>query len=66
MTVAVGLRMIESWPRRRTALIHPRSVRGMAVNGGAPVPVRALAQSTRLIREARQLPFYGIAYRRQS
>jgi pyruvate/2-oxoglutarate dehydrogenase complex dihydrolipoamide dehydrogenase (E3) component len=32
----------------------------MAVNDG-PVPVRTLAQAARLIREARQLPLYGIA-----
>jgi pyruvate/2-oxoglutarate dehydrogenase complex dihydrolipoamide dehydrogenase (E3) component len=33
---------------------------GMAANDG-PVPVRTLAQAARLIREARQLPRYGIA-----
>jgi dihydrolipoamide dehydrogenase len=32
----------------------------MAANDG-PVPVRTLAQAARLIREARQLPRYGIA-----
>src|SRR5690242_3167114 len=32
----------------------------MAANDG-PVPVRTLAQAARLIREARQLPVYGIA-----
>ena len=32
----------------------------MAANDG-PVPVRTLAQAARLIREARQLPLYGIA-----
>jgi pyruvate/2-oxoglutarate dehydrogenase complex dihydrolipoamide dehydrogenase (E3) component len=32
----------------------------MAANDG-PVPVRTLAQAARLIREAKQLPLYGIA-----
>jgi dihydrolipoamide dehydrogenase len=44
----------------RTALITRDQFGGMAANDG-PVPVRTLAQAARLIREARQLPRYGIA-----
>ena len=44
----------------RTALITRDQFGGMAANDG-PVPVRTLAQAARLIREARQLPLYGIA-----
>jgi pyruvate/2-oxoglutarate dehydrogenase complex dihydrolipoamide dehydrogenase (E3) component len=44
----------------RTALITRDEFGGMAANDG-PVPVRTLAQAARLIREARQLPRYGIA-----
>ena len=43
----------------RTALITRDEFGGMAANDG-PVPVRTLAQAARLIREARQLPRYGI------
>src|ERR1700719_2191852 len=43
-----------------TALITRDQFGGMAANDG-PVPVRTLAQAARLIREARQLPRYGIA-----
>jgi pyruvate/2-oxoglutarate dehydrogenase complex dihydrolipoamide dehydrogenase (E3) component len=43
-----------------TALITRDEFGGMAANDG-PVPVRTLAQAARLIREARQLPLYGIA-----
>jgi pyruvate/2-oxoglutarate dehydrogenase complex dihydrolipoamide dehydrogenase (E3) component len=43
-----------------TALITRDQFGGMAANDG-PVPVRTLAQAARLIREARQLPLYGIA-----
>ena len=46
----------------RTALITRDQFGGMAANDG-PVPVRTLAQAARLIREARQLPRYGIARR---
>ena len=42
-----------------TALITRDQFGGMAANDG-PVPVRALAQAARLMREARQLPLYGI------
>jgi pyruvate/2-oxoglutarate dehydrogenase complex dihydrolipoamide dehydrogenase (E3) component len=42
-----------------TALITRDQFGGMAANDG-PVPVRTLAQAARLIREARQLPRYGI------
>ena len=41
------------------ALITRDQFGGMAANDG-PVPVRTLAQAARLIREARQLPLYGI------
>ncbi len=44
----------------RTALVTRDQFGGMAANDG-PVPVRTLAQAARLIREARQLPRYGIA-----
>ncbi len=44
----------------RTALVTRDEFGGMAANDG-PVPVRTLAQAARLIREARQLPRYGIA-----
>ena len=43
----------------RTALITRDEFGGMAANDG-PVPVRTLAYAARLIREARQLPRYGI------
>jgi pyruvate/2-oxoglutarate dehydrogenase complex dihydrolipoamide dehydrogenase (E3) component len=48
-----------------TALITRDQYGGMAANDG-PVPVRTLAQAARLIREARQLPRYGIASREPS
>ena len=44
----------------RTALITRGEFGGMAANDG-PVPVRTLAHAARLMREARQLPLYGIA-----
>jgi pyruvate/2-oxoglutarate dehydrogenase complex dihydrolipoamide dehydrogenase (E3) component len=44
----------------RTALVARAAFGGMAANDG-PVPVRTLAHAARLIREARQLPRYGIA-----
>jgi pyruvate/2-oxoglutarate dehydrogenase complex dihydrolipoamide dehydrogenase (E3) component len=44
----------------KTALITRDEFGGMAANDG-PVPVRTLAQAARLIREAKQLPRYGIA-----
>ncbi len=43
----------------RTALVTRDELGGMAASDG-PVPVRALAHAARLIREARQLPGYGI------
>ena len=43
-----------------TALVARDQFGGVAANDG-PVPVRTLAQAARLIREARQLPLYGIA-----
>jgi dihydrolipoamide dehydrogenase len=43
----------------QTALITRDEFGGMAANDG-PVPVRTLAYAARLIREARQLPEYGI------
>src|SRR5437667_9941326 len=43
-----------------TVLVSSGEFGGMAANDG-PVPVRTLAQAARLIREARQLPLYGIA-----
>lgn len=42
-----------------TALVTRDAVGGMAANDG-PVPVRTLAQAARLMREARQLPSYGV------
>src|SRR3954467_920259 len=42
----------------RTALITRDGFGGMAANDG-PVPVRTLAHAARLIRDARQLGFYG-------
>src|SRR4029077_3492459 len=45
--------------RASTALITSDQFGGMAANDG-PVPVRTLAQAARLLREARQLPLYGI------
>ena len=48
-----------------TALTTRDQYGGMAANDG-PVPVRTLAQAARLIREARQLPRYGIAGREPS
>ena len=44
----------------RTALVTRDELGGMAAGDG-PVPVRALAHAARLIREASQLPRYGIA-----
>ena len=44
----------------KTALVSRDHFGGMAANDG-PVPVRTLAQAARLMREARQLPLYGIA-----
>ncbi len=44
----------------RTALITRDELGGMAANDG-PVPVRTLAHAARLMREARQLPRYGIS-----
>ena len=43
----------------RTALVTRDEFGGMAANDG-PVPVRTLAHAARLIREASQLPRYGI------
>ena len=43
----------------RTTLVSSADFGGMAANDG-PVPVRALAYAARLIRDARQLPRYGI------
>ena len=43
----------------RTALVTRNEFGGMAANDG-PVPVRTLAHAARLMREARQLPRYGI------
>ena len=43
----------------RTALVTRDELGGMAANDG-PVPVRTLAHAARLMREARQLPRYGI------
>jgi pyruvate/2-oxoglutarate dehydrogenase complex dihydrolipoamide dehydrogenase (E3) component len=43
----------------RTALVTRDALGGMAAADG-PVPVRTLAHAARLIREARQLPRYGI------
>src|SRR2546421_11866644 len=44
----------------RTALVSRAEFGGMAANDG-PVPVRTLAQAARLLREAGQMPRYGIA-----
>ena len=44
----------------RTALLTRDEFGGMAANDG-PVPVRTLAHAARLIREARQMPSYGIS-----
>ncbi len=44
----------------RTALVTRDEFGGMAANDG-PVPVRTLAHAARLMREARQLPRYGIS-----
>jgi pyruvate/2-oxoglutarate dehydrogenase complex dihydrolipoamide dehydrogenase (E3) component len=43
----------------KTALITRGAFGGMAANEG-PIPVRTLAHAARLVREARQLPRYGI------
>jgi pyruvate/2-oxoglutarate dehydrogenase complex dihydrolipoamide dehydrogenase (E3) component len=43
----------------RTALVTRDALGGMAASDG-PVPVRTLAQAARLLREAKQLPTYGI------
>lgn len=44
----------------KTALITRGAFGGMAANEG-PIPVRTLAHAARLMREARQLPTYGIS-----
>jgi pyruvate/2-oxoglutarate dehydrogenase complex dihydrolipoamide dehydrogenase (E3) component len=44
----------------KTALLTSQELGGMGASDG-PVPVRALAHAARLVREARQLPKYGIA-----
>ncbi len=44
----------------RTALVTHDEFGGMAANDG-PVPVRTLAHAARLLREASQLPRYGIS-----
>jgi pyruvate/2-oxoglutarate dehydrogenase complex dihydrolipoamide dehydrogenase (E3) component len=44
----------------RTALVTRDELGGMAANDG-PVPVRTLAHAARLMREASQLPRYGIS-----
>ncbi len=44
----------------RTALVTRDALGGMAAHDG-PVPVRTLAHAARLMREARQLPLYGIS-----
>jgi len=44
----------------RTAIVTQHEVGGMAANDG-PIPVRALAQAARLLREAQHLNRYGIA-----
>jgi pyruvate/2-oxoglutarate dehydrogenase complex dihydrolipoamide dehydrogenase (E3) component len=43
----------------RTALVSDGPIGGMGANDG-PVPVRTLAHAARLVREARQMPLYGI------
>ena len=47
----------------RTALVTAAEFGGMAATDG-PVPVRALAFAARLMRDARQLPRYGITIER--
>jgi pyruvate/2-oxoglutarate dehydrogenase complex dihydrolipoamide dehydrogenase (E3) component len=44
----------------RTALVTQGNIGGMAANDG-PVPVRTLAHTARLMRDARQLGEYGVA-----
>ena len=44
----------------KTALLTRGAFGGMAANDG-PIPVRTLAHAARLLREARQLPRYGIS-----
>lgn len=44
----------------RTTLLSRGAFGGMAANDG-PVPVRTLAHAARLLRDARQLPQYGIS-----
>lgn len=44
----------------RTVLLASDAFGGMAANDG-PVPVRTLAQAARLLRDAGQLPRYGVA-----
>jgi pyruvate/2-oxoglutarate dehydrogenase complex dihydrolipoamide dehydrogenase (E3) component len=44
----------------RTAIVSSAEFGGMAANDG-PVPVRVLAHAARLIRDAHQLPRYGIS-----
>jgi pyruvate/2-oxoglutarate dehydrogenase complex dihydrolipoamide dehydrogenase (E3) component len=44
----------------RTALLSREEFGGMAANDG-PVPVRTLAHAARLVREAAQMPRYGIS-----
>jgi pyruvate/2-oxoglutarate dehydrogenase complex dihydrolipoamide dehydrogenase (E3) component len=43
----------------RTALVAPAAIGGMAAHDG-PVPVRVLAHTARLMRDARQLGAYGV------
>jgi pyruvate/2-oxoglutarate dehydrogenase complex dihydrolipoamide dehydrogenase (E3) component len=43
----------------RTVLVSSGDFGGMAANDG-PAPVRTIAQAARLMREARQLPRYGV------
>ena len=43
----------------RTALVAPTDIGGMAADDG-PVPVRTLAHTARLMRDARQLDDYGV------
>ncbi len=44
----------------RTVLVTRDEFGGMAANDG-PVPVRTLAQAARLVRDARELPRYGVS-----
>lgn len=44
----------------RTTIVSSGEFGGMAANDG-PVPVRALAYAAKLLRDARQLPRYGIS-----